>query len=110
MLAALLFTGCAGGKLRKKTVTVGLVETEGCQIEENARQVVPGGNVSLHGDDGCELCPGRGGLRWGVCDLEFRRKLRLELKNVRYPGRYHLRLSKTDSTILFEPNGGQGRL
>ena len=108
VLAALLFTGCAGKTSEKKTVTVGLVETEGCQIEENARQVVPGGNVSftVTMDAGFALAGVDYDGEYAIWNSDG--KLRLELKNVRYPGRYHLRLSKTDSTILFEPNGGQG--
>lgn len=108
VLTALLFTGCAGKTSEKKTVTVGLVETEGCQIEENARQVAPGANVSftVTVEQGFALVGVDYDGEYAIWNSDG--KLRLELKNVRYPGRYHLRLSKTDSTILFEPNGGQG--
>ena len=108
LATALFLTGCAGNHSEKKTVTIGLVETEGCRVEKNAMQVVPGSDVTFAvvPEDGYNLAGVDYDGEYKIWNSDG--KLRLELKNVRYPGRYHLRLSRTDSTILFEPNGGRG--
>ena len=106
-LLALLLCGCSG-ITNPPTITVSLVETEGCYIPANGQRVRPGEDVSF------ELVLEEGYAFASVAyDGEYRFEIRdgkeyLRLVNVRYPTRARLTLTDQYRTIHYDPNGGQG--
>lgn len=105
-LLALLW-GC-GLEQEPNTVLVGIVETDGCAVVDNGRQVVSGSDVSF------ELVLEEGYSLSGVDydgEYEIRQqngKLWLDLEDVRYPTRLNLRLSRVWCTMIYHPNGAPG--
>lgn len=104
----LLLCGCAADP-EVKTIPVGIVETEGCTVVNNGQQVVSGSDVSfeLILEEGYALT---GADYNGKYDIhQTNGKLWLKLRDVRYPARLNLLLTRTWCEMTFSPNGGNGQ-
>ena len=102
--------GCAGADPVDTRVQVSVMAAPGCTVEQNSQWVVPGDDAVfvLNMEAGYALA---GTDYSGGYDVAAKdRTLELTLKDVQYPVRIELELTRNYATITYLPNGGTGSL
>lgn len=106
LILTFFLCGCAGEN--HTAVPVSVLEGEGFTVENNGQWVEPGENVEF-------LLTVPEGMSVGGADYDGEYavgmtggKIRLTLKDIRYPTRVRVNLTTHFSAITYHPNGGEG--
>ena len=104
----LLMSACGKNPDNQKQLLVNIRETTGFTVENNGQYVQPGEDAVflLRIEEGLSLSGAEydGGYHAVLEDG----KMKLTLKNVRYPSHVDLRLTDSYVTVTYEPNGAMG--
>ena len=104
----LLMSACGKNPDNQKQLLVNIRETTGFTVENNGQYVQPGEDAVflLRIEEGLSLSgAGYDGDYHAVLEDG---KMKLTLKNVRYPSHVDLRLTDSYVTVTYEPNGAMG--
>ena len=103
----LLICGCAAEN-NPQSITVSLLETEGCLIPANGQRIHPGEDAvfEIVLDDGYAFLSADYDGEYELYVEDGKQYLRL--KAVRYPTRAELTVTNQFRTIIYDPNGGEG--
>ena len=108
LILSLLLAGCGTDAAVDTRIQVSLMTLDGCTMENNGLWIQPGEDAVFRVKmaEGCTLA---GTDYDGAYSARIRDGfLELRLKNVQYPVRVNLELTRKFSTITYDPNGGQG--
>ena len=110
LICALLLSGCGAAATVDTRIQVTLMDREGCEAEESILRVRPGEDAVFRVKmaEGVTLAdtdyPGAYSARIRDGYLE------LTLKDVQFPARVNLELTRNFATLVYDPNGGVGEV